>query len=142
MPNSKSDERRFNLRALLIVIGFLCIPLVLIFGSADRRAQKAKEYQQIVQAEQRDFEETLADLGQHQGVIYLYSTTETGALLEQAKGNPKVKTVLLHKTRRLSDEGVAALATLPNLQKLVIVSASIGDNGLAAFRGNTSLEKL
>jgi hypothetical protein len=140
MPNSSANNQTSKLKSALTMIVWVLIPIRAAQDAARRR--EAIWYQQIVEDEEKSFDEQLADLNSRQGVIYLYSTTETDSLLRKAKANPDVKTVLLHKTRGISDEGLASLATLPNLKKLVIDGSRITDKWLEAFRGNTSLEKL
>jgi hypothetical protein len=111
------------------------------------RAYVAREEQKFQQAAvrraQEDLERQLAALKAHQtSSLYFYDTRGTDALLRRTQESAEVRELFLELTD-VSEVGMASVATLPQLRRLVLYGGrGITDRGLANLRGMSSLEAL
>jgi hypothetical protein len=74
--------------------------------------------------------------------LVLYDTRNTDDLLLQIEGSVEVEELVIELTD-VSESGMASVATLPRLRKLVLYGGrGITDRGLAKLKGITSLDEL
>jgi hypothetical protein len=126
------------------VILIAAVPIAGLAYLAQAFADASRDWhRREVQRGQKDLERQLAALKSGQGsFVYLYGTRETDALLGQLEGNAEVKELSIELTD-VSEAGMASVATLPRLRRLVLYGGwGITDGGLAMLRGMTGLEVL
>lgn len=75
--------------------------------------------------------------------VYFYSTANTDSLVKQLSGMPEIKGLTFDLTD-LSDDGVLAIAGLPNIERLTFKGGKprVGNRGLELLRGQKTLATL
>ena len=138
-----------NYSKILFVIG-ASIVFVWFLTAAFQNSRLAWERERI---RQEQFVSKLSDewikgeknrlTGGQTSQVYFYSTANTDSLVKQLSGMPEIKGLTFELTD-LSDDGVLAIASLPNIERLTFYGGKprVGNRGIGLLRGQKTLATL
>jgi hypothetical protein len=122
----------------LIIVGAVAIIALAAFLFA-------KKHDQTVRRHNAEWvSETKASLrAGKQSNLHFYSSSHTDEMVNEFAGMPEVTSAVFDMTD-LSDEGVEAIARLPNLSELTLYGGrpGVGDRGIRFLAGHQNLTKL
>jgi hypothetical protein len=131
-----------HMRTAAISVAVTLLALIVLFVHSFIEANR-ESHRRVVQYGQEDLtrQMDLLKSGESRS-IYLYDRRETDALLRQIEGKVEIEELVLHLTDA-SEAGLASVATLPRLGKLVLYGGrGITDQALEKLRGMSSLHTL
>jgi hypothetical protein len=140
---------KIDYRKTLLVIGTSTV-VVWFLTAAFKNSRLAWERERL---RQEQFANKISDewikgekvrlTGGQTSQVYFYSTANTDSLVKQLSGMPEIKELIFDLTD-LSDDGVLAIADLPNLERLTFYGGKprVGNQGLELLRGQKTLATL
>ena len=139
-PALKAYRRRW-LVAVAVFVALLVAGAVTLRSTAKRVIEESDKHR--VEITRRFFNEDLAELkAGKKNDIYFYDTVGTDDLVRQLEGMVEVEELVFELTD-LSEAGMASIAKLPRLRKLVLYGGrGINDACIAKLNGMTSLTEL
>ena len=140
---NRSPGKRWRVALAVTIFAAIPVAAIAFLARAFSAASRAFDAQEIRRG-QEDLDRQLQALKAGKGnSVHLYETRGTDELLRQVEGMAEVEELNLALTD-VSDAGIASVATLPRLRKLVVYGGNRGvtDQGLAELKGKTSLESL